>query len=146
MAVYLGSEPYALGSDFAHLCEGEYLVASAVGEDRAIPLHEVMESFEFLQDFDAGSLGEVIGVGKDDVCAEGAEFIRGDVLDCAACGDGHEKRGRDGAVRSFEDSFADSCLCVGFVAEDGHRVSLRINASNVAGNLDKIKEIWYIGG
>ena len=64
-AVEMGAEFDAVVGDFAELGEAEDLEAAAVGEDGLVPVHEVVEAAEFLEDF------EIRGGGRGGRCCRG---------------------------------------------------------------------------
>ena len=47
--------------------KGDHLKSTRVGQDRSIPLHELMEAAEALHPFMSWAQIEVIGVGEDDL-------------------------------------------------------------------------------
>ena len=88
------------------LLVAEDLEAAGVGEDRPVPLHELMKSAELADDVDAGTHGEVIGVGEHDMCPNLLERLREDALDRPLRAHGHEDRRGHVAMGGVEDARA----------------------------------------
>ena len=61
-AVQMRTELHALLLDLAHLGERKHLKSAAVGQNRLVPVHELMQSAQLPNDFMAGSQEQVIGV------------------------------------------------------------------------------------
>ncbi len=56
--------------------ERKYLVPAGVGEDGLIPVHPCVKPPHFFDEFVAGAKVKMIGVGEDDLCSHGFDFIR----------------------------------------------------------------------
>ena len=109
----MGVELDALLTDLAELGERKDLKAAAVGEDRAVPGHEAVETAQRLDQLVAGSDVQVIGVGKLDLTADGFEIgSRERALDGALGADVHEDGRLHAAVRRVEN--AASCAALLF--------------------------------
>ena len=67
-AVDVAAELAAFFLQFANACQREYLEATGVCEDRAVPCIELMQSTSFSQNVKAWSQIEVIGVAQDNLC------------------------------------------------------------------------------
>ena len=78
------------------------LVATGVGEDRAVPTHERVEAAELADQVLAGSEVQVVRVPEDDRGAERPELVRVHALDRPLRADGHEGRRRHVAVRGAQ--------------------------------------------
>ena len=75
------------------------LVAAAVGEDGARPVHELVQAAQFGDEFVAGPQREVIGVAEHDLHAGVFELLRRQSLDGGLGADRHEDGRLDDAVR-----------------------------------------------
>ena len=67
--------------------QAHHLVAAAVGQDRAIPVHEFMQSAEPGDPLRAGAQHQVVGVAEDDVRTRCTDAFRLHAL--------HRRRGAD---------------------------------------------------
>jgi len=101
-AVEVGAKGDAVVGDFAEFGEAENLEAAAVGEDGAVPAHELMEAAEFANEAGAGAEVEVVGVAENDLCADFVELSRGGGFDGGLRADRHEGGGLDRAVGGAE--------------------------------------------
>ena len=86
--------------------EREHLEASAVGEGRAVPVHERAESARLLDDVGAGLQIQVVGVGQNRLRAKLFHGLGQDGLDGRLGADGDERRRVDVAVRGADDAGA----------------------------------------
>ena len=68
-------EMNAVRCDVAQVCQAEYLVSAAVGEDGSVPGHESVESTGFTDYVDAGSQCEVVGISEEHLCAHFLQFV-----------------------------------------------------------------------
>ena len=94
-------EFHAVLGDFAQLHERENLIPAAVGENRPIPTHEIVQAAKMLDDVESRPNEQVVGVSQNNLRIQLAEFARTDALHAALCSHRH-KRGRiDHAMRSF---------------------------------------------
>ena len=57
---------HAIWVDLAHVGQTEDLVATGIGQDRPIPLHELMKPAHTGYEVGAGTEKEVIGIGQDE--------------------------------------------------------------------------------
>ncbi len=87
----------ALLSNLAELCEGEYLKAAAIGEDRTVPRHEMMEPSEAGNELFSGPYMEVVGIAENNLRAEPTKFLGGHGFDGRLGADRHEDRCLNGA-------------------------------------------------
>ena len=90
---------HALLLDLAHGTEAEHLEAAGVGQDRALPLHEIVQVAVLLDHLGARTQPQVKGVTQDHFRAGGDDVTRQHALDRAVSTDRHEGRGLDGATR-----------------------------------------------
>ena len=69
-AVEVRGECHALFFDFAQARKGKYLKPAAVGQDRAVPVHKLVEAAHLSNHIVAGAQMQVVRVGKLDLTAE----------------------------------------------------------------------------
>ena len=60
----MGLEFYSLLTDGSQLCQGKYLEAAAVGENRSIPPHKLVQAAQCFDLFIAWTQVQMIGVAK----------------------------------------------------------------------------------
>ncbi len=82
--------------------EREDLKAARVGDDRAVPVHELVEAAELADALVAGPQVEVEGVAEDHLVAERRDLVRVEPPDRAGRRERDERGRRDLAVRSAE--------------------------------------------
>ena len=106
------------------VAQREHLEAPRVGEDRPVPARERVQTAVLGDDLLAGSEVQVVGVGEDHVGAHGPHLVGMQALDGRLGADGHERRGRDLAVRRPHDPGPGSP--VGRVQDEAvaHRISI----------------------
>ena len=90
---------HAVFLHLANFCEAENLKAPAVGENRQLPIHELVQSAGSRDDFQAGPDVQVISVAEDDLRAALQKFARVHRLDAGLRADGHINRRVHDAVR-----------------------------------------------
>ena len=83
---------HALFLDFSQLPERPHLKTAGVGQDGPSPAHEIVQSFELLDDGGAGPQPEVKGVTENDLRADVGQVLRRHRFHCAVGADGHEDR------------------------------------------------------
>ncbi len=107
-AVDVRAERDAVIVDLVDRGEREHLKAAGVGEDRAIPRREAVQTARRLDHLEARAQVQVVRVAEDDprVDRRRAQPVGGHRLDRAGGADGHEHRRRDVAVRRVEDAGA----------------------------------------
>src|SRR5262245_17746913 len=88
--------------DLPELGEAPDLKAPGVGQDRAVPAHEAVQSAELAHDVVPRPEEQVIGVGEDDLRARRGEVVRAQCLHGRVRADRHEDRRLDDAVRRGE--------------------------------------------
>ena len=101
-AVYVRAEFHAVVAYFVELREREYLKAAAVGQYRALPVHEAVQAARFLDQIFARAHVQVVGVAEYYLRAEAFELVGRHSLDGRLRADGHEYRRFDNAVRRDE--------------------------------------------
>ena len=95
-AVKMAAEDHALVAVLAEPAQTEELVAPRVGEDGAVPAHELVEVAVLLQHLGAGPQKEVVGVAEQNLDAGIFELVRRKALDRTDRTDRHEDGGLDG--------------------------------------------------
>ena len=78
---------------FCQIPQAEYLKASGIGQNRALPVHERVQAAELSDQFMTRPDKEMIGVAEDNLGAKLDEIFRGDGLDRRLGADRHENRG-----------------------------------------------------
>ncbi len=122
-AVEVRSKRHAVVVDLAQVLQREDLKAAGVGQQRPVPLHEVMQPAHPRDEFIAGAQVEMIGVGQDERRAEFFQIARRHTLHGRRRADGREDGRGNIAVRGVEHSGAGAAhLSEFFVGEDfiGH--------------------------
>ena len=111
-AIDVGTELAALFSELADSGKREYLEAAAVGEDRAVPAVELMQSACRLDDFESRAQVEMVGVSQDDLGLYLlAQFFEMYTLYAAHSSHRHEDRSLDLSVVGGDDAGASiACL------------------------------------
>ena len=79
--------------DAPQLAVAKYLKSTAVGEHRAIPGDEAMQSTQFVNELMPGPQIEVVSIPKDDLSSQRLKFLLGYCLDRTRSPDWHEHRG-----------------------------------------------------
>jgi hypothetical protein len=104
-------EADALRRDFSESSKAEDLVATAIGENWARPLHETVKAVKMCDGFLSGAKHEMVGVGEDDGGIETDEVTGGDAFNGCLSADWHEDRSWNDAVGGGE--FSQAGLGVG---------------------------------
>src|SRR4051794_19622837 len=94
----MGLEGDAIFGDFAEFAETEDLEPTGVGEDGAVPRHELVDATEFADLLDTWAQIEMVGVVEQNLYAEFFEHVLGNAFDSSERSDGHEHRGLDRAM------------------------------------------------
>ena len=102
------AERHTLLCDLAQIAEAEDLEPAAVRQDRAVPVHELVQAAGLADEIHARPQEEVVRVRQDDACAEIAQLVRRDALDGCLRADRHEDWCRETAVRRMDDARARS--------------------------------------
>ncbi len=101
-------------ADFADFGKAEDLEAATVGEDRRRPIHKAMKAAGSLDDFQAGTDVEMVGVAEDDLGAHLAQFAGVEGFDAGLGADRHEDGGVDDAAGRRQPAEAGAGGGVGF--------------------------------
>ena len=75
-AIQMTAEARALFVDAHQRPKRDHLKSTGVGQDRSIPLHELVEATEALHPIMPWAQIEVIGVGEDDLRTERLQILR----------------------------------------------------------------------
>jgi hypothetical protein len=89
----MGSEGDTLFGNAPQLAVAKYLKSTAVGEHRAIPGDEPMQSTQVVNELMPGPKIEVVGISKDDLSAQCLKFLLGYCFDRTRSPDWHKHRG-----------------------------------------------------
>ena len=116
-------EVHALFLDLAHGAQAEHLEATGIGEDRPLPLHEVVQIAMFLDHLHPRAQPQVEGVAENDLRADPLDVTRQHALDRAIGTHRHEGRGLDHATR--EGQATTTGLAVGGQQLEGHATGAR---------------------
>ena len=101
-----------VGHDKAHAIVGELdrivmakdLKAARIGKDGTVPVHEVMEPAQLINQVLARAHAQVIGVGKHDLRAQCLNRLGGNALDVGLGSHGHKDGRLDIAVRRVQNA------------------------------------------
>ncbi len=85
--------------DLAQLRERENLISTAVGENRPIPIHEIVQAAKMLDHIEAGPNEQVVCVSENDLRIQFAQFSRADAFHGTLRTHRHERRRIDHAMR-----------------------------------------------
>ncbi len=85
------TEPDAVLSDLAHLRQREHLEATGIRQDRTVPVHELVQTAVFADDFRARPQHEVEGITENDVSAALRDFFRRHAFHRPVSADRHER-------------------------------------------------------
>ncbi len=96
------AEGHALLGNLAQGTQAEYLEAAGIGQDRAVPVHEIVQRAVLADDSGAGPQHQVKGVAENDFGAGGAQFLGRHRLDRAIGAHRHERRCLYRASRKLE--------------------------------------------
>ena len=86
------AEACAFFGQLADFGEAEHLKAAGIGENRLVPVHELVQATVGGDDVFAGAQHQVEGVAEDDFRAERVQLLRRKPLDRAEGADRHEHR------------------------------------------------------
>ena len=89
-AIEMGTELDAVRLDFSDRGQAEDLEAAAIGEDRALPIDELVQAARGADDFETGPNVEVVSVTKDDLRAHFVELPRVEGFHAALRANRHE--------------------------------------------------------
>ena len=91
----MGFEGHALFGQLAQLRQRHDLKAAAIGQDGALPIHEIMQATLAGDAFSARAQHQVIGIAQQDIGASLAHLLGIHGLDCACRAHRHEGRRLD---------------------------------------------------
>ena len=91
-AVEVRPEGHALVGHPVSIGEAEHLEPARIGEDRAVPAHERVQSAQRRHDLLTGPEGQVVGVRQEHPRPGGAELVGRHALDRGLGADRHERR------------------------------------------------------
>ncbi|MNT34611.1 hypothetical protein D3C72_1706050 [compost metagenome] len=109
----MAAEGYALLGQLAELGQRHDLEAAAIGEDRPLPIHEVMQPAQACHPLGARPQHQVIGIAEQDICASLPHLVRIHGLDCARRAHRHEGRRLDIAARRVDAAAPRHARCGG---------------------------------
>ena len=75
-AVNVAAKFHTLFRQLAQVRQAHHLIAAAVGQYRAVPVHEFVQTAQLRHPFRAGAQHQVIGIAEDDVCTCRAHGFR----------------------------------------------------------------------
>jgi hypothetical protein len=84
------AEGDALLGNFAQLGQRHHLKAAAIGEDRAVPLHEFVQTAQRGNPLGGGAQHQVIGIAQHNLGAGGLDRFTGHRLDGGGSANRHE--------------------------------------------------------
>lgn len=82
----------------------KYLESTGIRQNWAVPVHEVMKTAQLIDQVGAGTHGQMIRVGQNDLRAQTLHGLGRDALDVGLRAHRHENGGLDIPVRRVEDS------------------------------------------
>ena len=103
-AVQMGLELHAVLGELAQLGQREHLKSAAVGQYRAIPVHEAVQPARLGDQILAGAQVQMIGVGEDNLRADLLQFVGRHGFDRGLRAHRHEDGRFDHAVRRVQPS------------------------------------------
>ncbi len=92
LAVDRVTEVDAFFFDLADIAQAEYLESAGIGQDRAVPVHEIVQITMFAHDVLPRAQPQVEGVSQQDLRAGVFYFFRCHAFDCAVGTHGHKRR------------------------------------------------------
>ena len=100
--VVVDDKAHALGGELDGVVVAEHLEAARIGEDRAVPVHKLVQAAQLGDGVLAGTHGQVIGIGKHDLGAELLDSLGRNTLHVCLGAHGHKDRRLDVAVRGVQ--------------------------------------------
>jgi hypothetical protein len=91
-SVDVAPEVHAVLIDVAQSFEGEDLKSTGIGEDRSVPLHELVQAPELANQLVAGTEVQVVGIRQDHLRAHRVQVVGVEGLDGCERADRHEGR------------------------------------------------------
>jgi hypothetical protein len=116
--------------DSAQPLQGEHLETTRVGEHRAVPGGEPVQSTHRLHDVLARAEMQVVGVAQDDLGAGAADITRAEPADHGVSTDRHERRRSHVSMRQRESSRP---------GKPGRALEVELKHQEVE---DRIRSIW----
>ena len=114
---------HALLGDLANIAEAEHLETAGVRQDRAFPLHEIMQIAMQFHDFLTRAQPQVEGVAENNLCAGGFNFFRRHAFNGAIRTDRHKSRRFHYAT--IKHQAATASASVGSIQFEFHFLSIR---------------------
>ncbi|MNH06159.1 hypothetical protein D3C79_655180 [compost metagenome] len=105
------TEMHPLLGDLANVTQAEHLETTGVGQDGALPVHEIMQIPVGAHHRLTRPQPEVEGVAKQDLGAGLAHLFRGHPLDGAVGTDRHEGRGLDHTALEYQLTATGATIC-----------------------------------
>src|SRR5262249_51531533 len=99
-AVYVRLKLHAFFREFPKGGEAEDLKAAAIGQNSAIPGHELMQTAKLIDQQVGRTQIEMISIAENNPCAEFFQHLLGQSLNRTLCTDRHKGRRFDNSVRS----------------------------------------------
>ena len=106
VAIDRAGKAHAFLADLAHVAQAPDLETAAVGQDRLVPVFELVQAAKLLHDVQPRTHPEMEGVAQDDLRAHLMQAARHHTLDGAVGAHGHEDGGFDHAVVEREPATA----------------------------------------
>ncbi|MNC46914.1 hypothetical protein D3C75_959480 [compost metagenome] len=110
----MGAERHTLLRNLAHLAQAEYLKAAAVREDRAVPVHELVQPACLADDLMAGAEKQVIRIAQNNMGIHGLQFLGAHGLYSGKGAYRHKGRGFNHAVGRMHSAQTGAGLLAGF--------------------------------
>jgi hypothetical protein len=82
----------AVISELAPICKAEDLIPAAIGQDRFLPAHEIVQAAGCPDDLKAGTKEQMISVGQFNLCTNGVKVFLGECLNGRARSYRHKER------------------------------------------------------
>ena len=105
------SERHAFFGQLAQIGQRHDLKAAAIGQDRLVPVHELVQTTQPRDPLRRGAQHQVIGIAQQDVSARGCHAFGHHRLDGGRSPNRHKGRGPNVAARRVD--HAGACLAVG---------------------------------
>ena len=94
----------ALFRDFTQFGETEYLKATAIGQDRALPIHEFVQPAHFFHQIRAWANIQVVGIAQNNLRPDLFNLRRRHPFNRGLSADRHENRSLNIAMTCFKDT------------------------------------------
>ena len=123
IAIQVRAKPCRLFADLHAGREAEHLKAAAVGENRSVPTHELVQAAKLLDNSFPRPQGQMIGVGQNHLRAGAAQHFDFHSLHRGQRANRHERRHFDRAVRRDERRPPRRGLRIGAMQREGKRLA-----------------------